>query len=385
MKWWEIAPSCIFALDADSIVTKSDVYFTNNANRSLKSYTGVNRIETSSTAGLRYNKLSYEENIKIYTYKSLKLNDTHLIFDTPVLLPNEFTFILKCKVNVSSLLLSNNGSNYGLTFGTGEMNSSDDSRWRISGYNTGQDFLKNDLDRFNKGGIQTVILKGNIATKSVVFITDYGSYLIPSDSPAFQSFLQSRTYTTIGYSHTGAAWRPNLDIIAYGLFDKIFTGTEISQVLESIDSQFLLKTSDLKPTTGSGTTLNNHSNPGRFVLTNIPLNVGSILKTSKPIATKFKTVFNIISPEIGVQSLLYKDMKTISDVILEEGQPVIAKLFLYERGTGTLLKTTISDVKGRFNFYNLSRNFEYRVTSNDPKYQFRTITKTYEENKYDAT
>ena len=53
------------------------------------------------------------------------------------------------------------------------------------------------------------------------------------------------------------------------------------------------------------------------------------------------------------------------------------KLFLYERNTGVLIKTTFSDTEGNFSFLNLNKDLEYFVTANDNKYQFQSVIKNY--------
>ena len=74
---------------------------------------------------------------------------------------------------------------------------------------------------------------------------------------------------------------------------------------------------------------------------------------------------------------MYKNTKTITDIVLEEGLPVITKLYLYERYTGELLKVTSSNSKGQFTFLDLKEDIEYIIRASDNKYQFQSILKDY--------
>ena len=61
-----------------------------------------------------------------------------------------------------------------------------------------------------------------IGNKNVSFITTYGTYVVPSDSLAFTTFLQTQTYEVIGYLTSSQDWSVDADIISYGLFNREF-------------------------------------------------------------------------------------------------------------------------------------------------------------------
>lgn len=377
MKWWEITSNCncIFSIDSESIVTPKTITYSSNSLKLLTAIDGDNLISVGKTSGLIYKNYKHQVPITSYFYKSLNIKQTNLLFKTPILLPNEFTFIMKAVIYSSSLWLSNAGTNYGLTFGIGT--GTTDSHWRIDGYETGADYPKALQDTMNTGNVHTVILKGNLAAKEVDFVTEYGTYRVPMESTSFQKFLQSQTYSTLGYN-TGVPWRPHADVIAYGLFDKVFTQEEQDLVLKTIDTQFLIKEIPTYKSylpwvelykTSVQSTLSNFK-PLEDVVLNIKFsskrfNYSPVLKNS-PEISKIKT-----------EDLLYKNYEEIFDIVLEEGLPVQTKLYLYEKETGYLIKTTISDKSGNFSFHNLKKEFEYIVTANDPKYQFQSIIKNY--------
>lgn len=378
MRWWEIPGNntCLFALDYNSDFTKNSLFFSNNSNY-LTTLNGDNLLSKTIVSGYTALNLKRILPIRVDSYKSLKIDKTNLLFNTPLFLPNNFTIILKAKINGSSLLMSNNGDSYGLTFGTGEYNAASDSAWRIDGFRPEGNFTKLEFDAVNKGYIQTVVLRGDIANKQVEFITDYGTFTVPQESTAFQKFLVSQTYTTLGYQHTHTSWRPDLDIIAYGLFNKILTDEELDNLFTSVDNTFQIKSVvthietdvELKFSKTSHISSTFFENPH-----NVLLNISYINKHIS-YAPKISPGFDLLPLYTG--DVLYEDLEHIVDVVLEEGVPVQVKLYLYEKETGSLLKTTVSDKQGNFSFLNLKKAFEYIVTANDPKYQFQSVIKNY--------
>lgn len=376
MKWWSLIPNtnCLFAIDSESIVNKTEVKFTNNPLKGFKQSNGESKVKIKPTGGFQLTNFVKAEGTELLTYRSLAISNTNLIFDTHIYLPEEFTLILKCRIYNNSVFLSSNGSYRVLQYYTTEKNV-----WKVSDglYVSGADYTDAEAMR-SYSTIQTVILKGSISQKNVELITDYGTFSIPSNSVAYTTgaLNTARVMNSVG-NGTSTTNRLDSDVIAYGLFDKIFTPEEISLTLNSIDEQFLLnKISDVyfafNKELSDKYTNELHYNPKDSI------KLLEAKQDTSPTELYMKFSQTTLTDNLIV-SRLYKNMKTITDVILEEGQPIVAKLFLYERGTGTLIKTTTSDIKGQFYFYNLSKDYEYRVTSNDPKYQFRTITKTYEE------
>ena len=377
MKWWEMTSNCncIFALDSQSDIVADKVFFSNNSNRFLTILNGNEKVRRSKMGGITRKTFEFISPIKSYSYDCLAIYKTNLLFDNPIVLPKNFTIILRCSVRDYTILLSNTSVNYGLTFGTGS--SSDDNLWRFDGYTSGLEYNSNLKNISHKDIIQTVVLKGSLDLKDVDIFTDYGEYKIPIESTAFQKFLKNQEYSLIGHSISDSYWRPNLDIIAYGLFDKVFSEEEVSDVITQIENQFLLKEIITSVTNKS--------------LYNL-LTIGSSKNTTsyQPLNLLLSTVYKlptdtvIITPTSGKEitytetlSVLYKKVKDIFDIVLEEGNPIQTKLYLLEKNTNLLIKTTMSNKEGEFYFYNLSTDFEYVVTANDPKYQFQSIIKNY--------
>lgn len=383
MNWWETpgSNSCLFAIDYNSTYTKNTLTFSNNPSRFLTTLNGDNLLSKNIVSGIKAYNLKRIIPLKIYSYKSLKIDKTNLLFDSPLFIPNNFTMILKAKVNGSSLLMSNNGVSYGLTFGTGEYNADSDSAWRIDGFRPEGDYTKSDFDAVNKGLIQNVVIRGDIANKQVEFITDYGTFIVPQESTAFQKFLVSQTYTTLGYQHEHTYWRPDLDIIAYGLFNKILSNEELDTLFSSIEESFLKTTvTPYKHSTETDIELRFYETANATSTffehpKDILLNVNYVNNKHVAHAPKVSLGFDLLPLDIA--GVLYSDKEDIIDIVLEEGAPVQIKLYLYEKETGSLIKTTLSDKQGNFSFLNLNKDSEYIVTANDPKYQFQSVIKNY--------
>lgn len=367
MEWWDIpGKDCIFAFDSTSEIAENKLKFSNNNQRFVNFYNGLNESTAGYTSGEIY------ENNTLKTYKSLNIKNTNLIFDTPIELPSTFTFILKCTLRTSSTFLSNSGVDYGLAFGTGDRGNSTDGYWRIKGFESGTDTPPEDVKRNMKNGLHTVILKGDLDLREVYLITDFGTYQIPESSDAFNYFLKNQTYTTLGDSHTSTYWRTNTDIIAYGLFKGILSDEQIRQVLNKVESQFYVPF-DQKfkvfeegfSTDISSLGLKSLSSPALTYIT------GSISREPT-----LKTYLNTLE-NVQTQNILFRNLKTISDTVLEENVPVVTTLFLHERHTGVLLKTTKSDKQGFFCFRDLDANLEYIIRASDDKYQYKSISKDY--------
>lgn len=371
MKWWGIIPNapCIFAIDSESVVDKDKITFTNNPNRFLTYINGKSKALSYVTVGYKYKDLEFEKPLKTYTYKSLNIWDTPLLFDTPVQLPNEFTFILKVKVNQSSLFLSNNGPNYGLAFNRRDL----EAKWYTEGFTS----ATGKVVKIPKDIIMTVILRGNKGIRVSEMITDYSKELIPTDSPIYNStnFLGASSFTTLGYRHSESFWFINSDIVAYGLFAKNMSDEEVNTLLNTIDTQFLEKESlvNLRPSRQLETSSQVFKNL-KFKKNDclvIPLQAG---EAELPLPSR--TVLRIFNEAKYIRNL-YKKYETIEDYVYEEGETVQTKLYLYEKATGQLIKTTISDKNGYFIFHNLNEKQEYIVSAIDPKYQFKSISKDY--------
>ena len=360
MKWWEgySGVNCTFALDYNSVVTDDKVFFSNDSSKFLSFLNGQSKAKNASTKGFELENFTFK-NVDINQYKSLNISNTDLAFSEPQPIENEFTLILKCRVNQSTVFLCNTTSDYGPTFGVGLHNGvvstwSDDWGWSCSG------FLPPDKTP-NKSvfDIKTLVIKGNMSSKEVYFYTEYGTIQVPKNSTAFTTgFLIPRTYSTLGYKRPDGSWRINSDIIAYGIFDGILSDSQVENLKNSIDSEFKLNT--IKTRIENLKTLEE-----QFQAT----------KSVRPFIKE--TVLDEEKGQMYSYNILYKNIKSITDIVLEEGVPVVTKLYLYERHTGQLIKVTSSNSLGIFSFLDLEVDLEYIVRASDSKYQFHSIIKDY--------
>lgn len=376
MEWWKTPLNChcIFAIDNNSKVFKNKISFSNDTNRFLSFVNGDDKVTKSFTSGLISKDFVYKQPMEVFIYKSLNIDKTGLLFDNPITLPNNFTMILRCSVRDNSVLLANPIGVHGLTFGTSTGES--DRLWRVEGYVTGSNYLANIKNRAFDNELQTVVIKGDISLKNVSIYTDYGEYKVPIESPAFQSFLRVQTYTSIGYTPSDTYWRPDVNLVLYGLFDKELTEEEVNILLETSDTQFLYKrnlTKNSRLNMYQSLYIGFNKTTSQFSPLKMLLN--TLYKTSSN-HTISRSVFGLVNKTYA-SSMLYKNVTSIVDIVLEEGTPIRTTLYLHEKNTNALLKTTTSDLTGTFNFYNLSPEFEYIVTANDPKYQFQSIIKNY--------
>lgn len=371
MAWWNQYPGInpVFTFDGSSPVG-SGVGMAHNTNIVNNIYQGAGRVFPSSIL------ISSEEGVQ--GYQTLRFNKSELQLSPSIKIPEDFTMILKVKLYGSSIFLSNNGSNYGLTYGTGSSETSD-GLWRLSGYTPPQDNrnlqqrLKEDLPN-----IFDVVLKGNIVTKACTLTVNGTTHVIPPSSGVFGSFLvPGYSFTTLGYSYNNSTWGVDSDVIAYGLFDKEMTENQIEQVFLNIDLQFKKTPSKLAsqvfhilPTTPKNIT----TSYGYYTTQLI-----EVLKDSPIFEHNKKFQYPLNTVESGRNfNLLFKNVQNISDQVLEEGVPVSVKLFLYHKATGQLVKTTVSASNGWFSFYDLDSEQEYIVSASDNKKQFKSIIKDYD-------
>ena len=311
-------------------------------------------------------------------YQTLRFNKSELQLSPAIKIPREFTMILKVKLYTSSTFLSNNGSNYGLIYGTGASEASD-GLWRMYGYTSPQgnrnlqQRLKEDLPN-----IFDVVLKGNAVTKSCTLSINGTTHVIPPSSGLFDNFLKpDYSFATIGDSYGNTTWVPNADVIAYGLFDSEMSEEQLEQVFLNIDLQFKKTSVDRASKVFNILPIE----PRKYKNTygDYTTQLIEILK-EKPITDynkKFLYSLNILKGGT-VYNVLYKNVHDIVDQVLEEGVPVAVKLYLYHKATGQLVKTTISSNSGWFSFYDLDEEQEYIVSASDNKKQFKSIIKDYD-------
>lgn len=357
--WWSIyKDTCLFAIDNNSgIYYNSTLLVTSNGSLLNSEAKVPDKITKNITSGVTYKNFTIEYDY-VHVYKSINFNKLNLIFNNPITLPNEFTIVLKCKVNTRSVFLNKSlqVDTVGPVFeGKDYINGSQYRfNWRVSNFQTGSDYPEN-IRKSDKTYIDTLVIKGNISNKNVSFITTYGTYVVPSDSLAFTTFLQTQTYEVIGYLTSKPDWSVDADIIAYGLFNREFNTEEINNILSKIDEEFLISKNK--------TQLQN-------------LNIINYTTFMKPVKNVGIPVH--LDDKIYITDLRIKNAYNIKDYVYKENVGVRTILFLYERESGELIYKTESDDTGYFEFNNLDKNLEYVVTSNDKTHQFKSIIKNYD-------
>lgn len=379
-EWWEIPQNCdcLFALDSKSILedSGSKINFSNPSSNFFNTIGLVkNKVTQSNCHGFEVKDYLVNYN-KLFKFSSLKLNDVVLTFKNPEPLITSRTWVLKCVVNGTTKLSSGeeNSTNYGLTFAVGrEYNDIHNYNWRVIGTNTAQNLTIDNRKKLPYNSvIHTVVLKVDVETGVQSIESNLGTVIGNNDGVGLDInyVLKYIGYPSQPYTN------PKVDIVAFGLFDKILSQEELTQVFEKIDTQF--------------------KNSADTLESKFKAYEGILLVDKEDMTAPFKNeayfgsyTINKNMPQANINidiniyndhyivHALYKNLKEIEDVVLEEGVPTSTKLFLYERKTGFLIKTTTSDINGFFKFYNLNENNEYLVTSNDNKYQFQSIIKNY--------
>ena len=373
--WWSIYNNtCLFAIDNNSgIYYNGTLLITSNGSLLNSEAKVPDKITKNITSGVTYKNFTIQHDY-VYTYKSISFKKLNLIFNNPITLPNEFTLILKCKVNTRSVFLNKSLTvdNAGPVFEGPNYTNSSQYRfnWRISNFQTGNDYAE-EVRKLDNPYIDTLIIKGNLSNRNVSFITSYGTYVVPSNSSAFTTFLQTQTYEVIGYLTSNPDWSVDADIIAYGLFNKEFSTDQINTMLSKIDEEFL--TSKIK-------THYQSLNIFKFLTFNIsstliPINLSGV-NYIKPV--KVMDIPLQLVDKVYIKDLMITDIHAIKDYVYKENIGVRTTLFLYERESGELIYKTESDDTGYFEFNNLDKNLEYVVTSNDKTHQFKSIIKNYD-------
>ena len=379
-EWWEIPQNCncIFALDSKSILedSGSKINFSSPSSNFFNTVGLVkNKVTQSNCHGFEVKDYLVNYN-KLFKFSSLKLNDVILTFKNPEPLITSRTWVLKCVINGTTKLSSGeeNSSNYGLTFAVGtEYNDLHNYNWRVRGSNTAQNLTIDNRKKLPYNSvIHTVVLKVDVETGVQSIESNLGTVIGINDGVGLDI---NYVLKYIGYPSQPYA-NPKVDIIAFGLFDKILSQEELIQVFEKIDTQFKesADTLESKFKQYEGILLVDKEDLLAPFKNEIYFGPYTINKNMP--RANISVGINLYKEHYSVHTL-YKNLKEIEDIVLEEGVPTITKLFLYERKTGFLIKTTTSDINGFFKFYNLNENNEYLITSNDNKYQFQSIIKNY--------
>lgn len=384
MAWYDIEnTNCLFAIDYNSVVDSnlSILSFSNDPTKKLTAYQGnPNCLRKEITSGMEIINFSYSEPSSIKTYKTLRIEKKMLDFEEPLNLPNNFTLIIKCKIITPTVFLSANGQglNHGPTFEASPLNSGEMYwyQWRLSNFESGQDYTASERLKGSTNTFVTMILKGDMALRTVSMTTNYGSYNI-TNSSAYSYFLQPQNIEVLGYVYSDLTWLPNANIVAYGLFDRDISDLEVSNMLSEIDNEFLLENKALK--IGSKNLKNN------FKFNEISSSTFSNFKKIEKFYSYFKPqkredAFQnyLVISDLFIEDTSIKNYTKIKDIVYEEGIPVSTKLFLLKRSNGHLVAQTTSKANGHFEFNNLNKDIEYIVIASDKKYQFKSILKDYD-------
>lgn len=372
MKWWEsnskLTP--VFTFDSESKINSNYVYYSHNSSLRARVHQGSNRVSVSNHVDIK--------NSSVFLYKTLKFNDVELILDTNIIIPDSFTFVLKVKVTKSSIFLSNNGTYYGLTYGTGDTNQPDSNGlWRIDGFTFPSDgkLEKQRLEENNHLMFE-IVLQGDLTT-GIAFMTVNGDKRsIPNGSASFNSSLRrGYSMTTVGHNHGGGTWGMKADVVAYGLFRGQVSDEELKDVFKTVDDNFLKKSLDSKVIDISDF----QGLREKKVISNVLYlkEYSYIWNISEPRFRRFFYDTETKTADIKTINILYPDVFTLRDQVFEDNEPVAVKVFLYDRESGVLLKTVNSSEDGWFEFRDLDKTKEYIVRSSDDKKQFKSILKDY--------
>ena len=370
--WWNITANSnpIFAIDSTSQIEfeGSVLRYANNPNNYFTSNSFTkNAVEKSDCYGVK--TTNYTQLLDyFYTYKSLKFKKTHFRFNEVLNYPENFTLILYTKVYTNSCFLgkSSTGVGHGPAWERVPVNSQMYVyNWRYDLEFTGQNYSYEKRSEISNPHISYVVYTGNLGTGKVKVYTSYGLY----DLTTNKHFKNDINIDLLGYIDN--SWNIDADVIAFGVFDKEFTTEEISSVLSKIETDFKV---DQKVISTSNSTQLLPNNSTEELMTNSEKIKMNLYNFYKPVIQKSN---NMLLEKIYTKNLKISKYHNISDYILEEGQPIVSKIFLIERLTGQLIATTVSNLSGYFEFKDIDKNLEYIVVSPHKQYQFKSVLKDY--------
>lgn len=362
---------CLFVLDSNAILdldSKTIKTPKNNLIYTEGSASIVNRVGSS----LR----DFKNNLKaIQSYNCFRLDSCAPTLELPIPLYSDYTMILKCFINGSTKLggSSFSGSQpYGLSFNPVGFSSIYLNNWRLPNLETGQEYAEG-ARVVSTDTIHNVVARISYDNKTVSIETDYGVYTNSLSS----EYRSGYDYVSLGFSPQPET-TPKIDIIGYAIYSGLISKTDSEYLFKSLDDKFLTDSLEIVPEKlfSVGTSFSHvpkYSSENRVLDLKDNLlynNPGNTVDTLNQSSTDFNDV-------VCAQNL-YKGYTDIMDIVLEEGLPVKTLLYLHERITGKLLKTTFSNLQGEFKFYNLSDKIHHVITSHDNKYQFKSILKNYD-------
>lgn len=371
MKWWESNSNLVpvFALDSNSRISSNYVHFSHNDSLRSRVHQGAGRVSPNSYT-------YYSDKYEICLYRTLKFNDVELILDKALLIPDNFTFILKVKIHKSSLFMSDNGAHHGLTYGTGDTAQPDhNGLWRVANYTFPSDGkLEAQRLKENNHLMFEVVLQGDLLSGTGSMTVNGDKREIPTGSPVFSSFLRKgQSFSTIGYSHGNTTWGIKADVVAYGLFEGQVNDESLIDMFQAVDDNFLKRVS--QPEVINITKNESESRDPKVF--NYLKDYGYILEIAEARFKKFYDTFGYDVALINTINILHKNTFNLRDQVFEQNEPVAVKVFLYDRDSGQLLKTVVSREDGWFEFLDLDPTKEYIVRCSDDKKQFKSILKDY--------
>ena len=370
--WWNMIANSnpIFALDSTSKIEfeGSVLRYANNPNSYfISEYFVKNAIEKSDCYGIK--TANYTQLFDyFYSYKSLKFKKIRFNFKEVLNYPENFTLILYAKVYSNSCFLGKNstGADHGPVWERVPVNSQTYVyNWRYDNEVTGQNYSYTKREEVSNPHISYVVYTGSLGTGKVKAYTPYGLYNLTTS----RHFKSDVNIDLLGYNSD--SWNIDADIIAFGVFDKEFTTEEISSVLSKIETDFKI---DQKVMSTSNTNQLLANNSTKEMVTTSEKIKMNLYNFYKPVIQKSN---NMLLEKIYTKNLKISKYHNISDYILEEGQPIVSKIFLIERLTGQLIATTISNQSGYFEFKDIDKNLEYMVISPHKQYQFKSVIKDY--------
>lgn len=379
MAWHDIpGVNCLFALDYNSPIESSGsiLKFSNLSEIYLKSENSIkNKIEKKKSSGYSYK--NYKIDYRLFkTYKVLSINKQNYLFSSRLHLKDQkaFTLILKAKIySKTGFLLSNVSSSTSISF-LEYSEGSEDYRdiWRLPGVKTASKLASQIPGDFkNRDSVfirsfDTVVLRVDGDLKKGSLKTSSGTYTLSEEY-----FLNEGVSWLNGYfdriGATSSGWEPHTDIVYFGLFDGILDEDQEVSLIAEAESEFLVSES-----------LGDYFENRDYFLKSSSDSLSP--KFYKIPDTKEGYTFNFTSKEPKNFKILLdqrSDLFDLEDIVTKEMLPISSKLFLYNKRSGVLLDSSVSDEKGRFKFYNLNPDFEYQVTSYDPKLEFNSIIKDY--------
>ena len=418
MAWFNTnEATCIFALDYNSRVTEkgSKVFLSNKPLEYLTVSDLSSSVSNSIVSGWAVENYLPKVGGPLLYYKTLKIKKKNLIFQKTMQYPTkELTIILKLNLNSNSRFLTDiitSSPYYGLSFYEFySYNRNLESLWHFSGL-TSESILALTIPRKDRSAnyrqvFDTVILRLDLDSKFGILTTNYGSVTVPLstfDSSSF--FIKSRSFKVLGSSTSEPEYYPDADIVAYGMFDKYLSDFEIQNILQNIDSEFIVERNykkDFKADTNIGKVVNNskiinfnlkgnsYKKIPDFIFSNLLIDYQLKMKPSitnflseieitkkEVLFSQFKQLFYENTSRVMLVDPRFETTFDLKGLVTEEDIPVVTKLFIYERLSGLLIGSTTSNKDGIYVFRQLDKNLEYIITSYDRKYQYKSIIQDY--------